>query len=500
MKKYLNFFVLTFVCVSTILAQDSNQGTIPNEIVAPKVQGKLNYKLDDYRNYFGAWCGGAGDSLWFARNMGMRHIIYQRGMERHPLAKGMNFYIVNPEYLAYKDIIDLAKKYSDEDIKKWREHCAMKDASLPFPDCMATGWFFKRNHKDPKNKKIGENVVALIANMQSQSVIDKTIDVVMDYAKRIENANPKFKFAGFVWDVPQLEGDFWTPNGRWNKQVGMKHWNVKDTVSVPEGVKLDYPTYCEGRVAFYRQIRSAGQKLNPNVKLIVDPAVIYEHYTKDFQRLGIKPDDPAIADLIQLEDGIDGYLRDKKAWDSGYLKTENLANAVDHYCYDFNNELKAVGSIAALGGWSCWFGNPCPAQGSIASVPPRMKLSRSIATWENLNNTPTELRQWNSEKLIYDSPTAHISKNLIWATHPETKKIFFCFLSRKAKLKIPEGMQVVGISPLNAVFAEYNPRQIHAHIKKCFKIENGTISITKEAQYLVGEAFALTLKPAETVE
>ncbi len=466
----------------------------PQEIVAPAVQGKLNYKIDDWRNYFGAWNGGAADSLRFARNMGMRHIIYQVGMENHKLAKGMKFYYVDPEFIAYKRVIDFAKKYSETDVKKWREFCAMKDASLPFPHCMATGWFFKRNNAKIKGTELGVNVCSLMPNLQRQAVIDEIIAKVMARIKSIEKTNPNFKFAGFVWDVPQLEGDFWGLQGKWNKQVGMSFWRGVDSVSVPEDVKLDYPTYCEARVAYYRQIRKAGQTLNPDTKLIMDPAKIYGHYTKDFQRLGIKPNDPALADFVQLEFGTDEYLRDKQAWSSGYLQIENIANAVDYYCYDFDKELRAVGAIAALGGWSCWFGNPCPAQETIRDVPARMKLSRAIATWENLNNTPIEQRQWDLENLIYNSPTAHMSKKLLWATHPESKKIFCCFLSSKAKLKLPDGMTVAEIYPLTSLFAEYKPSHNKRNIIKCFKIENGEVSLAKNAHYILGQAFAITLK------
>ncbi len=496
MTKYFNFFVLALFCTTMMSAQGASQKqSSNNEIVAPKVQGTLNYKIDDYRNYLGIWCGGASDALRFARNMGIRHIIYQYGMEKHPLAKGMNFYYADPEFIAYKRVIDFAKKYSETDIKKWREFCAMKDASLPFPECMATGWFFKFDKSKLAGDELGRNVCSLMPNLQKQKVIDETIAKIIAKVSSIQKANPNFKFAGFIWDVPQLEGDFYGIDKNRVKQVGMTFWRGVDCVSVPEGEKLDYSTYCEARVAFYRQIRKAAQKLNPDTKLIMDPAFIFDHYVKDYQRLGIKPKDPALADFVQMEFGTDNYLRDKRAWDSGYLQTENIANAVDNHCYDFDNELRAVGAASSVGAWSCWFGNPCPGQEGIRDVPPRMKLSRAIATWENLNNTPIEKRQWNLKKLTYNSPTAHLSKKMLWATHPETKKIFFCFLSGSAKIQLPEGMTVAEIYPLNSLFGEYKPPYHKYKIRQCFKLEDGKLSVKKDFRHVIGEGFSMTLKP-----
>ncbi len=497
MKKQLKNLLLTIICGTTLITQGTPQQPSTDGIVAPKVQGKLNYKLDDYRNYLGLWCGSNDDALQFARNMAIKHVIFKFGMEKHPLSKGMKFYYVDPEYIAYKREIDLGKKYSPDEIKKWRDFCAMKDASLPFPDCMATGWFWKFNEAKLGKNELGQNYCSLMPNLQKQKVIDQIIAKLTTRISEIQKGNPNFKFAGFVWDVPQLEGDFYgIENGRL-KQVGMSFWNGKDSVSIPEGEKLDYPTYCEARIAYYRQIRAAAKKLNPDAKLIMDPYIIYGHYTKDYQRLGIKPNDPALADFVQMECGTDEYLRDKRAWDTGYLQTQNIGNFNDEHCYDFDNEIRAIGVIASLGGWSGWFGNPCPGQLGIREVPPRMKLSRSLATWENLNNTPIAERQWDLQKLTYNSPTAHISKKLIWATHPETKKILFCFMSRSGKIHIPEGMKVAEILPLNSLFGEYKPPFHRYKIRDCFKIENNIISVKKEANHIIGEAFSMTLKPQE---
>ena len=62
----------------------------------------LNYKLDDFRNYFcGSWGGSAKDILTYCNNMGIRHVGYSSGMENMKEADGMHFYMIDPEYETY---------------------------------------------------------------------------------------------------------------------------------------------------------------------------------------------------------------------------------------------------------------------------------------------------------------------------------------------------------------------------------------------------------------
>lgn len=462
-------------------------------IVAKPVSGKLDYKIDDFRNYLGLWCGGACDNLRFARNMAIRHVLYNNGMEKLPESKGMFFYLPDPEYVGvYRRMIDFnnASAYSQKEIDHLRDFCAMKDASLPFPDCMATGWFVRFHHREWSEDHKQYGVCSLIPNMQKQKVIDAIVQKNKERALAIEKSNPDFKFAGFVWDVPQLEGDFWGEisdkrGGKRYVQCGLSHWRGADSADFPKGEKPDYPTYCEGRVAFYRTIRAAFDGHNPKIKLVVDPYQLWGNYAADFVRLGISPDDPAIADYVQVEHGTDKHFKIAEAWNTGYFKVENFANACDIFVFDFLKEIHAVGAAASLGAWSVWFGNPCPSLPSIRDVPARMKLTRAIASWENLNNTPIDRRKWDAENLVYSSPTAHMSRNVIWAIHPETKKLFFCFLNPDASLTLPDGMKIREIHPLTSIFDEY----LRPRVTKNFIIKNGVMSISPDHKYTVGDAY-----------
>lgn len=482
------------VSASVLCATPKDPKIAPDApIVAKPVSGKLDYKVDDFRNYLGLWCGGARDNLRFARNMAIRHVLYNNGMENLPESKGMYFYFCDPEFIGvYRRNIDFNRgsTYSQKEIDHWKDFCAMKDASLPFPDCMATGWFNRFNHREWKKDHKDYGVCSLVLNMQKQKVIDAVVKKNKERVLAIEKRNPDFKFAGFVWDVPQLEGDFWGEvsnkwGGKWHVQCGLSHWRGVDSADFPKGEKPDYPTYCEGRVAFYRAIRAAFDGHNPKIKLIVDPAQLWGHYAADFARLGIKPGDPALADYVQVEHGTDKHFKIAEAWNTGYFKTENFANACDNFVFDFLKEIHAVGAAAALGSWSVWFGNPCPTLPSIRDVPARMKLSRAIATWENLNNTPIGKRNWDVKNLVYSSPTAYMSRDVICAVHPESKKLFFCFLNPNASLKLPKGMKIKEIHPLTTIFDEY----MHPRVLKNFIIKDGVMTIAPSHKYTVGDAY-----------
>ena len=140
----------------------------------------LNYKIDDFRNYFcGSWGGSAPDILTYCKNMGIKHIGYAPGMETFKDAEGCYFYLLDPEYITYARSLHMDKKYSKEQIEKWARQCALIDASKPFPKNLATGWFFNDNH------------CTLILDYQQQKVIDETVIGIINRVKQIEETAKK---------------------------------------------------------------------------------------------------------------------------------------------------------------------------------------------------------------------------------------------------------------------------------------------------------------------
>ena len=249
-------------------AENSAVGAVPasEKGAAPDVP---NYSLDDYRNFFGlCWISNPDEILRYARQMGYKHVYYQGGMEKNPLSKGMYFVMESPEYSVYRRVIDISKKYPPEVVREWETTCSLISLDKPFPQNMATGWFVPPHH------------FTATLDLQQEKVIEDITNKIIDKVKKIQMANPEFKFSGFAWDVPQPFGDFWSEhkdkkmhNGR---QVTLAHWTGKDASVKHPDVTHEYATYSEGHFEFYRRLfQKARSQINPEAKWIVEPYSVY---------------------------------------------------------------------------------------------------------------------------------------------------------------------------------------------------------------------------------
>lgn len=90
---------------------------------------------------------------------------------------------------------------------------------------------------------------------------------------------------------------------------------------------------------------------------------------------------------------------------------------------------------------------------SIRDVPARIKLVKALPVWENLNNTPLSERKWDGT--VYESPTAGISRDVVYAMQPKTNKLFFVFNTPDGKVKVPNGYSVSRIYFTDGLFREY---------------------------------------------
>ena len=155
------------------------------EAVAAAQGGGGRYTLDDYRNYYGSWAGtSARESLIFAKNMGYRYVLYIPGMENFKESDGLLFVLETPEYMTYSRTIDTKKKYSKKQIEEWESICAMKDASKPFPENMASGWFWDWWTADiTGDNNQHYSSFSLQLNFQKKSVIDRTVRRIFERAK-----------------------------------------------------------------------------------------------------------------------------------------------------------------------------------------------------------------------------------------------------------------------------------------------------------------------------
>jgi len=465
---------------------------------------RAEYRFEDPRNFFGVWSGPVQERVTYARTMGYSHILYSDGMYGAKGASGLWFVLESPEYATYQCNIDDSKTYPPEKIAELEEMCAMKDASAPFPHNLATGWFHGTMETRIRGGTNGVSYSshAIQPNFQKKAVIDKIVSRVVNRIRQIEKRNPDFKFGGFCWDVPNPSGDFYgfpkdegasTPAWKRGRpgQVTLAHWTGRDCVSLRPGDTVDYPTYSEGCLRYRMALRRAAALINPKVALIVDPWDIGKNWVKPFFDGGFTDEEfrDARAEFVMSE-GAEGFL-DQMCFTNGFLKADQIAYACDEMPYDYENDIRNLGLAASRGAWSVWFGCPCPGVTSIRDVPPRMKLAHEVPRMENLNNTPLSKRRWDAENGIYDSPTAHLDKDVVWVVHPYTKRVYFCCTSPSAVIRLPKGFKAGRVTALTSLLEDY--RLSWFRLKDVFRVsQSGELRIAQGSEFVVGEAFVVS--------
>ena len=408
-------------------------------LIAAEIAAAETIKPDDFRNLYGiVWTGTPSQNLEYACQMGYTHVFYQAGMEKNPKSKGLKFFIESPEYSVYPRLIDTEKTYSPEQIKWWETHCSLISLEKPFPWNIAPGW------------RIGKKFTATL-DLQQKSVIKETVAKIVDRVKRIEAKNPDFKFAGFAWDVPQPPGDFWDGSkDDWfanGSQVTLSRWTGKDSGIKHPDVVHDYPTHKLGHYEFYRRLFERCRKeKNPDSKFIVEPYNVYGGWIKDIEEdllktKGLEETKKYLPDFVCSEGSGTEFVEDPRVTKSGLYKKNQVSSSTPNV-YDELNARKIAATAAINGAWTHWYGRPgatgnMPDYKTIRDVPARLKLSKVIPVWENINNTPLSERKWDGK--TYSSPTAFMDKNGLGALQPQTQKFFFVFNSDKAKVPIPAG-------------------------------------------------------------
>ena len=449
--------------------------------------GFAKYSQDDFRNFFGlGWIRSSNDEIFaYCKNVGYTHVMYKPRMENSKLAKGFTFFIETPEYYTYRRTVDFRAKYSKDEIAQWERLCAVARPDLPFPKNMATGWFFS------------ENVVSMQLDMQQKKVRDYAVKKIVEMAERITRKNPDFKFGGFCWDVPQPHGDFnvYTPKSKsLNRQTTLAHWTGGDFTPERPGIVHDCPTYFEGYFEFYRALREAARRLNPDAKLIMEPYDIYNNWVKHCEGEFIKSKGAAakkyMPDFLLAEATTMKFVENPKNFASGFFKKEDVGNSSPGIFSE--GDMRYTAALAAINGsWTAFFGryggyNNAPHASSIRDIPARIKLGKLVAVWENLNNTPLNARKF--ENGIYASPTARLSPDVYWALQPGRDRIIFVFITGRGRLELPDGWEIESVSHLDGIFGECGI------VPKGVLIAEGKNVLRPSGDYLAGHAFSAKLK------
>jgi len=393
----------------------------------------------DYRNFYGiSWRGTPHENLAYAKQMKYDYVFYQPGMEKNPLSNGLYFYIETPEYFIYNRALDISKSYTKKQIDFFEKTFALINNQQPFPDNIAKGWVFNDHTFTP------------ILDFQQERVISWAVDSILNFAARIEKANPSFHFGGFAWDVPQPAGDFWKDK----RQVTLKAWTGGDYGAEYQGVVHEYNTYSNGHIAFYNLLFKKARIKYPYFRTIIEPYKVYDEW---FGPIKDSPDAKEIMPDIVCEEGPGTeFIDDIRIYKTGLVKKSNMASTTPNKFSEADNRMLAA-KAATNGALFTWFGRfggtgDMSNFKSITEVPPRLKLIRVLTEWENLNLTPLENRSWDGK--VYSSNNAFASSDLIWALQPNTRKIFFVFLTQNGKLIIPAGKRIVSISRTDNLFTE----------------------------------------------
>ncbi|MDR1222228.1 MAG: hypothetical protein LBL07_05035, partial [Tannerella sp.] len=373
----------------------------------------------DYRNFYGiVWVGNNDDNLAYAKQMGYDYIFYHFGMADHANVDSLKFYLETPQYDCYEREIDRNHPFKADEKEYLSRFVALKDASKPFPDNLARGWFSE------------STFFSVEPDLQQQKVIDFLVDSILNRAASLERRERGFEFGGYAWDVPQLTGDFWdTIQSSGGNQVTLAYWTGHDSGDRHPDVTHEYKTYSDGHAAFYKTLRKKTGERFPDARFIVEPWEPYEDWLAHIEN---RPDaNELTVDLIvQEKDGID-FATDKNVLKSGLTDYSKLGCTSPNLYSEAGNR-EVAGTAASLGSAFGWFGRfggtgDMPDYKSVRQVPARLKLVRMIPNWENLHRTPLEQRNWDGE--VYSSPKSHISENVIYSIQPRTDKLFVVFLT-----------------------------------------------------------------------
>ncbi len=389
----------------------------------------------DFRNFYGiAWDGKPADNLTYAKQMGYDYIIYAGGMENEENATNIRFYFESPEYMVYPRYVDRNKEYSLEEQQQMSSFCVLKDASLPFPDNLATGWFTSPDRFN------------IIADFQQQKVIDEVIESILKKVKEMERPEKGFIFGGFAWDVPQLTGDFFDKQqSLGGSQRTLAYWRGVDSGDLYPGNTHQYATHSEGRAVFYKTLYKKTKEKYPDAKFILEPWRIYEEWLEGIM---LRNDTiELIPDLLlQEKPGLE-FITDNRIYKSALVDYNMVGSTTPNiFGENKNRETAAIAAIhGANFGWFGRFGGTgdMPRFKNVYDVPARLLLVRVITAWENKNGTPLNERKWSEG--IYTSPTAYIAKDVIYARQPDTGKIFVVFNHENGKARFDlwkKGMKV----------------------------------------------------------
>jgi hypothetical protein len=378
---------------------------------------------DPHNGFLVAWDGSACENIAYAKAMGYDYVMYMSGMENCPGPINLKFYIEAPHYFTPQWEIDLTRNYTQSQIDSYENWFSLK-SNGSFPGNIATGWFHTKDRFRP------------IPDLQRQDVIDYLVVKALNEIEKRENPSKGFYFGGWSWDVPQLDGDFWSDlqkldfypsraNGT-GRQVTISYWTGTCS-GIVKGNYTTYPCFRDGYAAYYKKLFSETAKYRPGFSVYLEPYNMWSSYVRDVVN---RPDAQQLRPTIMCSESakID-FLTDPRIL--SYMPATDLCSDTPDSSTHVKN-LDLAGQLAVKGAWFNWYGRiggtgDFAPLNSMREVPARLKMIRVLPAWDNLNGVPLNLRSFNSR--IYESTESYADLNLIYSRNPKNSKIYAVVLN-----------------------------------------------------------------------
>ncbi|MCC6220695.1 MAG: hypothetical protein IT291_05570 [Deltaproteobacteria bacterium] len=415
-----------------------------------------------WKNMFAVcWHNSPPEHIKYARQMGYDYIGLNNYMTVAQVdglgnKSGLRFYMVDPQYnkeFVFKGFNDMISNRTFTQAEKdfYNGYMAWKSTEA-FPNNLASGHFWS------------SGTFHAMWDFQQQRVVDMVVEGIIAGGKGLEDSAADFRFAGVMFDVPRLYGDFhyWKSDGS-VPFTRMSNWTGSDSALLHSGITHAYPTYQDGFAAFFKKLSTRMKQEFPNAKWILEPGKIYNtewlHADGWVEEIVLRSDkNLLVPDFLSQEHGGTQFIDDGRIFSAGLNITKDMVGSTTPLDYG-RSELgqRTMAAKAAINGaWLNWFGRmgkmSAEFTDKIENVAPRLKLIRVIPNWDNLRGVSLTSRSWNGS--VYQSPTSYADANVIYSRHWKTGKLFVVFNNHSGVVRLKTGEAVQAVRRVDSYFVE----------------------------------------------
>ena len=433
---------------------------------------------DSWKNFYTVcWIGTPTTHIRFAKQMGYDYIgipAFATSPSSYTSVSGVDglkFYLVdpyyqlshvfegNPNWINTQD----APNYTAAQKKFYNDYMCWKNLQT-FPNNLATGFWDSPYRFHP------------MWDFQRQAVIDYVIANTLEAAHAFESVSPSFTFAGCIYDVPRLWGEFHTYNpitgGSPFTNIGTQRGDSIQSSLLHGTITHQYSTYEEGFAEYFKQLSVAMKAEFPNSKMIIEPSRIYNdqwaHNDGWVDEIAGRWDiNVARSDIGSLSTSIDflsqenagthfvddfnengtqtingvNYISKAAALASMGITKSMVGSSQQLYWSDDASNRIIAGKCGINGSWYNWFGRWADMSvKSLNLITASQKLIRCLPNWDNLTNVPLASRSWNGS--VYQSTRSYASSDVIYSRHWKTDKLFAVFLTTNGTINLNTGETV----------------------------------------------------------